>query len=571
LDYPGFTQFEHDEKRREVEQLLKRQRVLLVLDNSETVTDGALLTWLLNLPEPSKALITSREKHRALWSSWLVELRGMSNEEAQTLIAQRLQSLQLSKIAGDLAHFEPLITVTGGNPKAIEMTLGLVKYERRPLQQVVDDLYAARGNLFDDLFARAWGLLDEAARRVLLVATFFPASASAEALSATADVQGFVFDQAIERLADLALLDVQQENLSSPARYALHPLVRAFAGVKLTEQQGFEEGARKKWVDWYKILTGRVGYCWNDNDKLDLLESEEITIMSAAEWAIKCHLFEQVIQLAKGSWYYFFVRGYWNESSAVMLLSVNAAQQQGDVITEIWSLAIYTHLPSRQGNPLSISPYLDRMERLANIITLPPDIISDYKWSVACYWMAQDELEMAEDIFCQALAQPSTIHPRIVVSEWLGICLYRLGKKNEAASILEESLRNAITVGSLLDISFVNVYLARIELEQGNIISATKRLSTCYELVYTYRDQEAIALLQHNYARLHTLRGDIPAAHAALAEAIDLFERLGMRRELAEARADLARLDAPDAPPTGASGAADLSGGDDHSSGPAPA
>jgi hypothetical protein len=34
------------------------------------------------------------------------------------------------------------------------------------------------------------------------------------------------------------------------------------------------------------------------------------------------------------------------------------------------------------------------------------------------------------------------------------------------------------------------------------------------------------------------------AARAALAAAIDLFERLGMRRELAEARAELASLDA---------------------------
>ncbi|NTU81389.1 MAG: hypothetical protein HGA45_18755 [Chloroflexales bacterium] len=60
LDYPGFAQFEHEEKRREVEQLLRRQRVLLVVDNFETVTDGALLTWLLRLPEPSKALMTLR-------------------------------------------------------------------------------------------------------------------------------------------------------------------------------------------------------------------------------------------------------------------------------------------------------------------------------------------------------------------------------------------------------------------------------------------------------------------------------------------------------------------------------
>ena len=61
LDYPGFTSLPFDDKRYEVEQLLRRQRVLLVIDNFETITDGALLGWLLRLPEPSKALVTSRE------------------------------------------------------------------------------------------------------------------------------------------------------------------------------------------------------------------------------------------------------------------------------------------------------------------------------------------------------------------------------------------------------------------------------------------------------------------------------------------------------------------------------
>ncbi|NTU81388.1 MAG: hypothetical protein HGA45_18750 [Chloroflexales bacterium] len=102
----------------------------------------------------------------------------MSEAEARALIEQRLRALQLSKVAGDPAQFEPLIAVTGGNPKAIELAMGLIKHERRPLQQVVDDLYAARGEIFDKLFTRAWSLLDEAARRVLLVATFFPTGAS---------------------------------------------------------------------------------------------------------------------------------------------------------------------------------------------------------------------------------------------------------------------------------------------------------------------------------------------------------------------------------------------------------
>jgi len=42
LGYPGFTQLAHDEKQYEVEHMLRRQKVLLIIDNAETITDGAL-------------------------------------------------------------------------------------------------------------------------------------------------------------------------------------------------------------------------------------------------------------------------------------------------------------------------------------------------------------------------------------------------------------------------------------------------------------------------------------------------------------------------------------------------
>jgi hypothetical protein len=73
-------------------------------------------------------------------------------------------------------------------------------------------------------------------------------------------------------------------------------------------------------------------------------------------------------------------------------------------------------------------------------------------------------------------------------------------------------------------------------------ITSTSAIPTTFQ----YQDRPNIARFQCLTARLHTLRGDIPAAHAALTEAIDLFERLGMRRELAEARQALADLDARD-------------------------
>lgn len=187
--------------------------------------------------------------------------------------------------------------------------MAYIKYEHRPLQQVVDDLYAARGELFDDLFAHAWALLDEAARRVLLVMTFFPVTASGKALAATADVQGFAFDHASDRLTDLALLDVQQIDLNSPLRYTLHPLVRAFVAAKRQTQPGFEVEARDRWVQWYIELVQKVGWCWGQLRKLDVLDPEQGTIFSVLSWTEQNNHHAEILEIVKGSGYYYYIRG----------------------------------------------------------------------------------------------------------------------------------------------------------------------------------------------------------------------------------------------------------------------
>jgi tetratricopeptide (TPR) repeat protein len=556
LDYPGFTQFEHDEKRREVEQLLRRQRVLLVVDNFETISDGALLTWLLRLPEPSKALITSREKHRSLWGSWLAELRGMSAAEAETLIAQRLRALQLSKIAGDPSQFEPLIIVTGGNPKAIEMALGLIKHERRPLQQVVDDLYAARGEIFDNLFTRAWSLLDEAARRVLLVSTFFPTSTSAEALSASADVQGFAFDRAVERLADLALLDIQQEDLSSPPRYVLHPLVQAFANAKLTEQPGFEEGARERWVAWYVQLAKQVGYCWDAISRLRLLDPEQGSINSVLQWAVEHQYHREVIKLTQGVGYFYHVRGIWDKKIYVESQCAMAAHALHEYKEEIVALAYLAQILSRQGNLVDTEQYLAQIQDLTRLTPPSNTVKGIIHQSQAMYLLTRNDLDGAYRHWEQSLqlVEPNDSYLPTRAYQGMAICLCRSGKPEAARNTLERGLALALRSGRERGILAIRIRLAGIDLDLGNTVTV-ETLADLKKTAQQYQDREHLALIMPIIFRFHILRGDLPAARAALAEAIDLFERLGMRRELAEARAELARLETPDAPLAGASGA----------------
>ena len=547
LDYPGFTAFDHEEKRREVEQLLRRSRVLLVVDNFETVLDGALLGWLLRLPEPSKALITSREYSRAFRNNtFVLELRGMSDAEAGELIRARLRVLRMEQLAGDPATLAPLVTATGGNPKAIEIALGCIKYEHRPFAAVIDDLYAARGELVDDLFSRCWGLIDEAARRVLLAMPLFPNSAGPAALAAVSEVSAFAFDRAVERLTDLALLDVQPTDLHSPPRYTLHPLVRAFAGARLAEQPA-TTALHDRWVRWYRDLVAPVGYCWDDPSRLERLDPERETIQTLLRWCAAQGRHEDVIALTDGVGYYYYIRGLWREAAPPNLLSAQAARQLGWAVKEVEALAFHIHTLSAQGNITAMEEFLPRMRELAACTALPDEVFFNFQHALALYSMTRQDVEAAQTAWLQSLRQAEGVSELyfLIQRQWVATCLYVKGAWVQAQHLLRECLRDAERINSRRCLSFCKIRLAAIDLDLGELEAAAALLADTRVTVYRYQDREHIAEIQQLTARLHQLRGDLPAARAALTEAADLFERLGMRPQLVRARADLDRLAAP--------------------------
>jgi hypothetical protein len=113
LDYPGIAQQPLEEKQESVRKLLQSKRYLLIVDNFETITDGAVRDFLLRLPEPSKALITSREQK--LRQAWAVSLKGLEQAEALTLIRSEGRRLGLTAVeTGEERVLLRLYQATGG-------------------------------------------------------------------------------------------------------------------------------------------------------------------------------------------------------------------------------------------------------------------------------------------------------------------------------------------------------------------------------------------------------------------------------------------------------------------------
>ncbi|MFB0536262.1 MAG: NB-ARC domain-containing protein, partial [Anaerolineae bacterium] len=136
IDYPYIAQLPPEEKPTEATKLMRAKKCLLLVDNFETIKDEAVSKLLLNLPEPSKALVTSR--HHALAEARTISLKGMEQGEALALMRADGERLGLESVqrAGDEILLR-LYEATGGAPLAIKWAVGQIKQKGQSLDSVL--------------------------------------------------------------------------------------------------------------------------------------------------------------------------------------------------------------------------------------------------------------------------------------------------------------------------------------------------------------------------------------------------------------------------------------------------
>jgi hypothetical protein len=544
LDYPGLTQFDQPRKRREIEQLLKRQRVLLIVDNFETIADSALLSWLIRLPEPSKALVTTREYRKEFQQgAWLVELDGMVENEALQLITERSRQLNMYLPSDDNA-IRQLIGVTGGNPKAIEATLGLVKSTGQPLAQAIEQLRTGPENLFADLFTMSWSLLGQDAQQVLLATTLFPTSADSRILAEVAGLNEPAFFATVGQLTELALLDTEQIDDLRPTeggsiRRTIHPLTRAFVETMQAEHTTFLAQARERWLAWAVRYAVQFGYTFDDIMRLEQLDREEPTLFAALTWAFDHNRNTEVIQIAKGIEFYYYVRALWSKKLSVHQLYIEAAHHLGDASEEIAALALHIQLLSRQGNAATAAGYVPRLLELAQIVAPRGELFFHVEHALGLYQLTGGQASAAEACWRRILDQADTLelpeHMVIGAQHWLAQCLAQQGQSAAARSLYETTLEQARQHHNPRMVARNQLQLALLDLSQGDGASAMQRLEESRTHTKE-RDWEQRARIQQALAHVHLHTGDRAAAQAALLDAIDLFDRMGLAIESQAAR-----------------------------------
>ncbi|MBN1217611.1 MAG: hypothetical protein JXM69_01680 [Anaerolineae bacterium] len=356
LDYPYLTQLETEAKMKAIDKLLRNRRTLVIVDNFETITDLSLVKFLEQTPEPSMALITSRYKQ--LRRVWDIPLYGLTNEETLTLIRRHSHRIGLKMVAGaDDEILCRLAAAAGNNPKAVILSLGLIKQKGLPFNSVVDELYQASQiveEVFDYIFSEAWKLLGEDTRQVLLAMPLFVITASREALSAVSGVTGFDFHKAIEQLVGMSLLEATEALDLSQQRYQMHSLTQAFArnelGVNIalnsiqtnkTSAQKIAQFKRNFYTYFANWGQAKIGsHFWDfvlcSAEKGKDIYQELPNLVISLDWAYEDKAWEAVLALTKIIVHPIYYQGQLEKRIRCSRYGLTAAQKLGHPEDEMW-------------------------------------------------------------------------------------------------------------------------------------------------------------------------------------------------------------------------------------------
>lgn len=223
-----------------VDNLLKTQRCLIILDNLETadIPQHEIITHLQPFLNPSRALLTSRRRFTG--DGYQIHLQGLEQTQAFELMRYLGEEKSVTFIAhGDDHNLRKIHQVTGGSPLAIKLVIGLLRHvefrktiefleKAMPLDRVAgEDEYM---KFYRHIFMKTWQLLTDEDEKLLIGLAQFDTAEGIrfELIENMPQLAPGQIAAGIQYLWRLSLIEVQEQSNSKELLYYLHPLTRYF-------------------------------------------------------------------------------------------------------------------------------------------------------------------------------------------------------------------------------------------------------------------------------------------------------------------------------------------------------
>lgn len=520
-----------------VRHALTRQRTLLIVDNLETVDDEAVIAFLRELPAPMKAIVTTR--HR-IDVAYPVRLSGMSWSDAKTLIEQECRKKGVA-LQEDKAH--RLYKRTGGVPLAIVWSIA-----QMGLGYHIESVLSRLGTPTNDIARFCFEGAVEPMRgkptyKLLMVLSLFATDAGREALGYVAELSELDRD---DGLVDLEKLSLVNKNAD---RFSLLPLTKIFAAAETDKNPEFKRYATRRWLDYLKELCQEpVGeYYWRYRNHAFYQEGDNL--LEAIDWAYNEGTTTDVFILSRAAYDYLEVIGEWNQILTLGTKAVDLAishrsatdiarfanilgwvhYQQGDYekALERYDLALreYQRVNNRVGESITYQHHSSVARKLKDFERAK--LLNDQAWQIA---------EDLTDGDLKALIETNYGKLARDQGNWKQAWQHFANVRDYFEKRVAESPRDEPLARSTWG------HLAIVAIHLGRPQEAKEYCLRSLEYFEERGTKGFLATLKYRLALAEQALGEYNEALEHIQEAIEWFDRLGMKPDYDEAKNTLDQL-----------------------------
>ncbi|MBX0330194.1 AAA family ATPase [Oscillochloris sp. ZM17-4] len=549
LDYPAITRARAEEQRAIVEQVLGEQRTLLILDNLETVDDEDLLVFLRELPDPTKAVVTTR--HR-IDVAHPIRLTGMPHEDALNLIDQEAARKVVTLTEDER---EGLWQRTGGVPLAVVWSIGLMGLGGSA-ESVLRRLGSGQSDIARFCFAESVAHIKGRDTYWLLLAlTFFATDASREALGVVAGLGEDTFgrDVGLEELLRLSLVNKDGD------RFSLLPLTRSFVQSEAIAASEWIDGAQARLQAYFFAFADTYGGWTLDWQGHDRIERDLPNMLAVIDVLIgKFHLNEapretqpltaEVEQLTRQISSFIpkvsrvcRLRGYWSESDRLSYLGVQVCRLLGDLDELGWRYYYLCWISYTRGELIQAQHWATDARTAWEQCQSDTMCYADRILGLTS--LTEGKLDQAEQLLTAAFEGYGAERVGYASADFISAIGQLYAAKGDPAVALDwfrQAVDHARKADNIPSLTSHLLSLGMAQLQCGEIVDAKQYLKESLALAHQCSRTDAIAQTFYGLALLDNHEGQYQSAISNARQALDLFRRLGMRREQAEAE-DLLR------------------------------
>jgi tetratricopeptide (TPR) repeat protein len=234
--------------------ILSQFKGLLFVDNLETVDDPLLISFLENLPLPTRAIVTSR-KTRVRVAAQPVSVGPFEEHEAVEFVTHAAR-LRRKDFIAEMTTAERVRIANSCDriPLVIEWFVGRSRSAEKALREA--ETLATEGHHGEELlefsFRRIYGELGEKEQAVLKVLSLIGTQLPVEAVAAGAGLPVHEVADRLEELRDYSLVETQYDLNYKDVVHSLLPVTNTFIYREVARLPGYEVAVRKRLNDWYQ-------------------------------------------------------------------------------------------------------------------------------------------------------------------------------------------------------------------------------------------------------------------------------------------------------------------------------